>query len=68
MRPEIEKIQTALDPIRKQIVNHEAYKAIHDLEDLKLFMEHHIYAVWDFMSLLKSLQNLLTCTQVPWVP
>lgn len=68
MRPEIQKIQTSLNPIREQIVNHETYKAIKSLDDLKVFMEHHIYAVWDFMSLLKSLQNLLTCTQVPWVP
>lgn len=64
----IESIQEKIEPLRRQIINHKVYSVINDLEDLKAFMQHHVYAVWDFMSLLKALQTNLTCTSVPWFP
>ena len=68
MNKHIEDIQTATEELRQQIVNHSAYKEINDISGVRTFMEHHIYAVWDFMSLLKALQIKLTCTQIPWLP
>ena len=64
----LETIVESLGPLRAQIMNHELYGEITTIEDVRVLMEHHIFAVWDFMSLLKALQIKLTCTQVPWVP
>ena len=61
-------IENASAEIRKKILNHGLYKNMESLGDLKIFMEYHVFAVWDFMSLLKSLQNNLTCTKTPWLP
>jgi hypothetical protein len=55
-------------PIRQKLIDHPLYANIKTLEHLRIFMEHHVFAVWDFMSLLKSLQRHLTCTQLPWKP
>ena len=68
MTTHIEQLKKAIEPLRQEIINHKVYAEIKDLEDLKVFMEYHIYAVWDFMSLLKTLQINLTCTTVPWFP
>ena len=64
----IKKISNDLSDLRSILKSHDLYKSLHSLEDVKIFMENHIFAVWDFMSLLKSLQNQLTCTSVPWIP
>jgi hypothetical protein len=64
----IENIKKAIEPLRQEIIHHKVYSKIRDLEDLKIFMQYHVFAVWDFMSLLKALQSSLTCTTVPWFP
>lgn len=68
MNPQIKKINQEAAQLKAQIVNHKVYTQISDLPALRIFMEHHIYAVWDFMSLLKALQINLTCTTLPWFP
>ena len=68
MNEQIEKIRKSIAPLREEIINHPVYSSIKDIDDLRVFMEYHVYAVWDFMSLLKTLQNNLTCTTVPWFP
>lgn len=66
--PNVESLLEATRPLRDRVASHEVYRSLDTLEHVRLFMEHHVFAVWDFMALLKSLQNILTCTSVPWVP
>ncbi|MDH4471279.1 MAG: DUF3050 domain-containing protein [Fluviicola sp.] len=68
MNTHISQLQSKTASLSEAIVHHPAYNAIRDLQDVRVFMEHHIYAVWDFMSLLKALQRELTCTSIPWMP
>lgn len=68
MNPNIEKLKAAIAPARRQVTDHPLYHSIKTLEDLQLFTQFHVFAVWDFMSLLKGLQHDLTCVEYPWVP
>jgi hypothetical protein len=54
--------------LRERLVSHRLYGLVDSPERMRWFMEHHVFAVWDFQSLLKALQQRLTCTTVPWVP
>ncbi len=61
-------IQNRIAPLREKLLKHELYKHLNDLNDLRGFMENHVFAVWDFMVLLKALQIRLTSTSEAWVP
>src|SRR3970040_431010 len=72
-RPNFEAIMkitkfTGVPALKKQLDRHPVYGAVRNIEDLRRFMEHHVYSVWDFMSLLKYLQRDLAPTAVPWMP
>lgn len=64
----IEELKEAIAPVRKRLIAHPVYRSIHSPEELRVFMQYHVYAVWDFMSLLKALQQELTCVSAPWTP
>jgi len=68
MNTYIEQLKARIAPLRQQVVDHPLYRSILSLEDLQTFTAYHVFAVWDFMSLLKGLQQQLTCTQYPWLP
>lgn len=64
----IQSIENETLELRSQLSNHKLYSLLVNVDDIRIFMEKHVLAVWDFMSLLKALQNQLTCTTLPWKP
>jgi hypothetical protein len=52
----------------ERLLSHHLYQHICDERSLRLFMRAHVFAVWDFQSLIKALQRMLTCVEIPWLP
>lgn len=55
-------------PLRTRLKTHSLYTHFRDAETLRLFIATHVFPVWDFQCLLKALQRLVTCVEVPWLP
>ena len=64
----VETIEERIAPLRARLAAHPLYASIRNEAQLRTFMQSHVFAVWDFMSLLKSLQSGLTCVTSPWRP
>lgn len=63
-----DRLNKEIEHLKRQLINHKVFQLIQDEDDLRIFMRYHVFAVWDFMSLLKSLQQNLTCVTTPWLP
>jgi hypothetical protein len=68
MNTHIELVNERIKATRSELLSHSVYARIKNLNDLQRFSESHVFAVWDFMSLLKALQRGLTCVELPWKP
>ena len=64
----IKKLENDLKKTRSRLISHPLYESLDSKKKLICFMENHVFAVWDFMSLIKALQRNLTCVDVPWTP
>ncbi len=57
-----------VEALRQELLAHPIYRSLLRIESVQTFMEHHVFAVWDFMTLLKRLQRDVTCVRTPWMP
>ncbi len=63
-----DSLKEELAELRQKLLTHPIYAAVTSVENLRHFMEMHVFAVWDFMSLAKRLQRDFSSVELPWVP
>lgn len=68
MRYSVSELSTQLAPLINDVRSHGLYRQLRDIDHLRCFMEQHVFAVWDFMCLLKELQRQVVSTRAPWLP
>ena len=64
----LQDLQRRIAPLRQSLLEHPLYADLERPAALRQFMQLHVFAVWDFMSLLKTLQRRISSVSVPWLP
>ena len=54
--------------LEKKLLEHPVFAQVLTPEAMRIFLASHVFAVWDFLSLVKALQRRFTCVEVPWTP
>ncbi len=67
-RVHFEQLEKRIAPLRRALLHHPVYDTVDSLDRLRDFMQIHVFAVWDFMSLVKRLQSEVTVQRLPWMP
>lgn len=68
LTPAEHQLAETLKPSLVEVESHPVFGAVQTEAQLRTFMEHHVFPVWDFMSLLKFLQAELAPSTWPWMP
>lgn len=68
MSNNVQTYEAELKEANHKMRNHKLFSYIKTIDDLRYFMKYHVFAVWDFMSLAKRLQQEFTCVTIPWTP
>jgi hypothetical protein len=68
LTPTEQHLAEALKPTIESVETHRIFEEVQTETQLRIFMEHHVFPVWDFMSLLKFLQAELAPSTWPWMP
>jgi len=68
VRTYFEDLRKSVAPLRETLLKHPTYTQVDSLDRLREFMRIHVFAVWDFMSLVKRLQGEVTVRTLPWMP
>ena len=59
--------ESTITGLQQRLNRHHIYRAVRKTEDQSSFIQHNVYSLWDFMTLIKYLQGILAPTDWPWL-